>query len=129
MVYIGLNWAHGKLGTQCSFLVIADKHCSNPIRTYIKAGVFDNFPIFFFFYKSKDCLFYNMNRIPVTIITGFLGTGKTTLLNHILDENQRSIKLRLAVIENEFAAAFGIEDEILHQDKTQALQNLYEFGM
>lgn len=40
-----------------------------------------------------------MDRIPVTIITGFLGAGKTTLLNHILDQHKGK---RMAIIENEF---------------------------
>jgi G3E family GTPase len=40
-----------------------------------------------------------MDRIPVTIITGFLGAGKTTLLNRILDQNRGK---RIAIIENEF---------------------------
>jgi G3E family GTPase len=40
-----------------------------------------------------------MDRIPVTIITGFLGAGKTTLLNQILQQHQGK---RIAIIENEF---------------------------
>jgi G3E family GTPase len=40
-----------------------------------------------------------MDRIPVTIITGFLGAGKTTLLNRILDQHKGK---RIAIIENEF---------------------------
>ncbi|KAH8548339.1 cobalamin synthesis protein/P47K [Umbelopsis sp. PMI_123] len=38
-------------------------------------------------------------RIPVTILTGFLGSGKTTLINHVLKASHGK---RVAVIENEF---------------------------
>lgn len=39
------------------------------------------------------------NKIPVTIITGFLGAGKTTLLNRLISEHP---KKKFAIIENEF---------------------------
>jgi G3E family GTPase len=38
-------------------------------------------------------------KIPLTILTGFLGAGKTTLLNYILREQHGK---RIAIIENEF---------------------------
>ena len=40
-----------------------------------------------------------MKKIPLTIITGFLGSGKTTLINQIL---QKNTDLKIALIVNEF---------------------------
>lgn len=39
------------------------------------------------------------SRVPVTVLTGYLGAGKTTLINRILSEQHGK---RIAVIENEF---------------------------
>ena len=51
----------------------------------------------------------NLQRVPCTIVTGFLGSGKTTLIRHVLaNANGR----RLAVIVNEFGDV-GIDGEIL----------------
>lgn len=51
----------------------------------------------------------NDERIPVTILTGFLGAGKTTLLNRILNEQHGQ---RIAVIENEFGE-IGIDHSLV----------------
>ncbi|WP_043360713.1 cobalamin biosynthesis protein CobW [Belnapia sp. F-4-1] len=48
-------------------------------------------------------------RIPCTIVTGFLGAGKTTLIRHLLENAGGR---RLAVIVNEFGDV-GIDAEIL----------------
>ncbi|MEM7066947.1 MAG: cobalamin biosynthesis protein CobW [Cyanobacteria bacterium P01_B01_bin.77] len=50
-----------------------------------------------------------MHKIPVTVVTGFLGSGKTTLVRHLLQNNQGR---RIAVIVNEFGEV-GIDGEIL----------------
>lgn len=39
--------------------------------------------------------------LPVTILTGFLGSGKTTLINYLLEHNHGE---RIAIIENEFGS-------------------------
>jgi cobalamin biosynthesis protein CobW len=51
----------------------------------------------------------SLARIPCTIVTGFLGAGKTTLIRHVLANAQGR---RLAVIVNEFGDV-GIDGEIL----------------
>jgi cobalamin biosynthesis protein CobW len=51
----------------------------------------------------------SLARVPCTIITGFLGAGKTTLIRHVL-ANARG--RRLAVIVNEFGDV-GIDGDIL----------------
>lgn len=38
-------------------------------------------------------------KIPVTVVTGFLGAGKTTFINNLLRQNQ---KVKIAIVENEF---------------------------
>lgn len=51
----------------------------------------------------------SLARIPCTIVTGFLGAGKTTLIRHMLQNPQGR---RLAVIVNEFGDV-GMDAEIL----------------
>ena len=52
---------------------------------------------------------HDMDKVPVTILTGFLGAGKTTLLNRILSEEHGR---RIAVIENEFGEV-GVDNELV----------------
>ena len=41
-----------------------------------------------------------MNKLPVTVLSGFLGAGKTTVLNHILHNRENR---RVAVIVNDMS--------------------------
>jgi cobalamin biosynthesis protein CobW len=51
----------------------------------------------------------SLAKVPCTIITGFLGAGKTTLVRHVLENAGGR---RLAVIVNEFGDV-GIDGDIL----------------
>lgn len=51
----------------------------------------------------------DLSKIPVTVITGFLGAGKTTLIRHLMMNPQGK---RLAVLVNEFGTA-GVDGDIL----------------
>jgi cobalamin biosynthesis protein CobW len=68
----------------------------------------------------------SLARIPCTIVTGFLGSGKTTLIRHVLaNANGR----RLAVIVNEFGDV-GIDGEILKGcgDESCSDENIVELA-
>ncbi|EKS70782.1 MULTISPECIES: GTP-binding protein [Caballeronia] len=57
-------------------------------------------------------------KIPVTVLTGFLGAGKTTLLNYILREKHGH---KIAVIENEFGEV-GIDGGLV----LESTEEIYE---
>ncbi|SFM45464.1 cobalamin biosynthesis protein CobW [Shimia aestuarii] len=50
-----------------------------------------------------------LEKLPVTVITGFLGSGKTTLIRNLMQNPQGK---RLAVVVNEFGDV-GVDGEIL----------------
>ena len=60
------------------------------------------------------------NRIPVSIITGFLGAGKTTLLNRLIKDHPDK---KFAIIENEFGE-IGIDGGLI----VGADENIFELS-
>src|SRR3954465_9977948 len=67
--------------------------------------------------SGKLCAMKSKERIPVTVLTGFLGAGKTTLLNYLLSQKHG---YKCAIIINEFGAisidnqlVVGVDEEIL----------------
>lgn len=49
--------------------------------------------------------------LPVTVLTGFLGAGKTTLINHLLQSHPDE---RIAIVENEFGSV-GVDGGLLNR--------------
>ena len=67
-----------------------------------------------------------LDKIPVTILTGFLGAGKTTLIRNLILKNKSK---KLAVIINEFGD-LGVDGEIVKQcsDETCPEENILELA-
>lgn len=68
----------------------------------------------------------DLHKIPVTVITGFLGSGKTTLIRHLMQNPQGR---RLAVLVNEFGSV-GVDGEILKScaDENCPEENIVELA-
>ncbi|WP_144149249.1 CobW family GTP-binding protein [Paraburkholderia sp. BCC1884] len=59
-----------------------------------------------------------LGKIPVTVITGFLGAGKTTLVNHILDSTR---PMPIGIIVNEFGEV-GIDGQLIVADEEAVVE-------
>lgn len=68
----------------------------------------------------------DLTKIPVTVITGFLGAGKTTLIRHLMQNPQGK---RLAVLVNEFGTV-GVDGDILKScaDENCPVENIVELA-
>ncbi|MCA0402083.1 MAG: cobalamin biosynthesis protein CobW [Proteobacteria bacterium] len=68
----------------------------------------------------------SLAKTPVTIVTGFLGAGKTTLIRHLMANAQGK---RLAVLVNEFGSV-GVDGEILKScaDENCPAENIIELA-
>ena len=69
---------------------------------------------------------FDLSKIPVTVITGFLGAGKTTLIRHLMANPQGK---RLAILVNEFGTV-GVDGEILKScaDDNCPAENIVELS-
>ncbi|MEA3120997.1 MAG: hypothetical protein QOH33_538 [Paraburkholderia sp.] len=59
-----------------------------------------------------------IKKIPTTVVTGFLGAGKTTLVNHIFD---RTRPMPIGIVVNEFGEV-GIDGQLIVADEEAVIE-------
>ncbi|QCD90078.1 CCR4-NOT transcription complex subunit 2 [Vigna unguiculata] len=68
--------------------------------------------------QGNDEFVSQKSSVGVTLITGYLGAGKSTLVNHILNSQHGK---RIAVILNEFGEEIGVERAMINEGDKGAL--------
>ncbi|ESZ92916.1 CobW/HypB/UreG [Sclerotinia borealis F-4128] len=65
-------------------------------------------------------------KVPITIVTGYLGAGKTTLMNYILNEQHGK---KIAVILNEFGDSADIEKSLTVNTGSEQVEEWLDVGV
>ena len=65
-----------------------------------------------------------LKKSKVIIIVGFLGAGKTTLIESII--KSPVLSKRIAVIQNEFSSDMGLETPLMKDSDGNDIQDFYE---
>ncbi|KAI5437785.1 hypothetical protein KIW84_023778 [Lathyrus oleraceus] len=68
--------------------------------------------------RDDDQSISQQSSVGVTLITGYLGSGKSTLVNHILNSQHGK---RIAVILNEFGEEIGVERALINEGEEGAV--------
>ncbi|KAK6921929.1 Cobalamin (vitamin B12) biosynthesis CobW-like, C-terminal [Dillenia turbinata] len=68
--------------------------------------------------SDRNCTETITEAVGVTVITGYLGAGKSTLVNHILTSQHGK---RIAVILNEFGEEIGVERAMINEEDGSGL--------
>jgi polynucleotide 5'-kinase involved in rRNA processing len=85
------NWVNDKKN-----IVIFAKYLRYQHPTLPSEG---SFPLFTSYSTTHKTMSDEKKLTPITVITGFLGAGKTTFVNYILKEQR---EWKICVLENEF---------------------------
>src|SRR5262249_34746978 len=67
---------------------------------------------------SAGAILMQADLIPISVLTGFLGSGKTTILGHLLRQSEFS---RTAVIINEFGEV-GLDHELVEASEDSFIE-------